>query len=186
MVGSLVGEIAKPIVEMEEQVIAPVIDMEEDIAMLFDDGYFSDDDSKGFEDEEEVWEVNEEWLMAPVTPPLMPVVPPPSTYEVGGPSTTAAEGQTFTLPASRFPVPSSVIEDLSTRMGTGYGVPDGSGRGHIRAGQYSGGAGSAGCDPARRGDYQIEPAGAGITGRCVAERFADSAVADHGFCDEQP
>ncbi|GKC01203.1 hypothetical protein Tco_0987339 [Tanacetum coccineum] len=87
MVGSLVGEIAKPIVEMEEQV------------------------------EEEVWEVNEEWLMAPVTPPLMPVVPPPSTYEVGGPSTAAAEGQTFTLPASRFPVPPSVIEDLSTRMG---------------------------------------------------------------------
>ncbi|GJZ87696.1 hypothetical protein Tco_0659306 [Tanacetum coccineum] len=117
MVGSLVGEIAKPIVEMEEQVIAPVIDMEEDIAMLFGDGYFSDDDSKGFEVEEEVWEVNEEWLMAPVTPPLMPVVPPPSTYEVGGPSTAAAEGQTFTLPAPRFPVPPSVIEDLSTRMG---------------------------------------------------------------------
>ncbi|GJX47009.1 hypothetical protein Tco_0272199 [Tanacetum coccineum] len=71
MVGLLVGEIAEPIVEMEEQVIARVIDMEEDITMLFGDGDFS-------EDEEEVWEVNEEWLMAPVTPPLMPVVPPPS------------------------------------------------------------------------------------------------------------
>ncbi|GJS73262.1 hypothetical protein Tco_0706103 [Tanacetum coccineum] len=102
---------------MEEQVIAPVIDMEEDIAMLFGDGYFSDDDSKGFELKEEVWEVNEEWLMAPVTPPPMPVVPPPSTYEVGGPSTAAAEGQSFSLPAPRFPVPPSVIEDLSTRMG---------------------------------------------------------------------
>ncbi|GKA33730.1 hypothetical protein Tco_0720159 [Tanacetum coccineum] len=91
--------------------------MEEDIAMLFGDDDFSDDDSEGFEDEEEVWEVNEEWLMAPVTPPPMPVVPPPSTYEVGGPSTAAAEGQSFTLPAPGFPVPPSVIEDLSTRMG---------------------------------------------------------------------
>ncbi|GKF49935.1 hypothetical protein Tco_0143186, partial [Tanacetum coccineum] len=33
MVGLVVGEIAEPIVKMEEQVIAPVIDMEEDIAM---------------------------------------------------------------------------------------------------------------------------------------------------------
>ncbi|GJX05636.1 hypothetical protein Tco_0191552 [Tanacetum coccineum] len=116
MVGPLVGEITEPIVEMEEQVIALVIDMEEDIAMLFGDGDFSDDNSEGFEDEEEVWDVNEEWLMAPVTPPLMPVVPPPSTYEVGGPSTTAAEGQSFTLPAPGFPVPPSVIKDLSTRI----------------------------------------------------------------------
>nr|GEU41917.1 hypothetical protein [Tanacetum cinerariifolium] len=52
MVGLVVDEIAEPIVEMEEQ------------------------------DEEEVWEVNEEWLMAPVTPPLMSVVPLLSTYEV--------------------------------------------------------------------------------------------------------
>ncbi|GJT65331.1 hypothetical protein Tco_1016811 [Tanacetum coccineum] len=89
----------------EEQVIARVIDMEEDIAMLFGDGNFSDDDSEGFEDEEEVWEVNEEWLMAPVTLPPMPFLPPPSTYEVGGPSTAAAEGQSFTLPAPGFPVP---------------------------------------------------------------------------------
>ncbi|GJV15218.1 hypothetical protein Tco_1360541 [Tanacetum coccineum] len=93
MVGLLVDEIVEPIVEMVEQVIVLVIDMEEDIAMLFEDGDFSDDDSKVFEDEEEVWEVNMEWLMALVTPPLMPVVPPPSTYEVG------------------------VIEDLCTRMG---------------------------------------------------------------------
>nr|GFA52847.1 hypothetical protein [Tanacetum cinerariifolium] len=69
MVGPLDDEIAKPIVEAKEQ----------------------DDDSEGF-DEDEVWEVNEEWLMALVTPSLMPVVPPPSIYEVGGPS-TAAEGQ---------------------------------------------------------------------------------------------
>ncbi|GKB96899.1 hypothetical protein Tco_0983036 [Tanacetum coccineum] len=54
MVGPLVDEIAEPIVEAEENVIAPVIDMEEDIAMLFDDGDFSDDDYEGLEDEEEV------------------------------------------------------------------------------------------------------------------------------------
>ncbi|GJY73957.1 hypothetical protein Tco_0478388 [Tanacetum coccineum] len=87
MVGSLVDEIAEPIVEAEEF------------------------------DEEEVWEVNKEWLMALVTPPLMPVVPLPSVYEVGGPSTAAAEGQSFPLPAPGLPVPLSMIEDLSTRLG---------------------------------------------------------------------
>ncbi|GKF31237.1 hypothetical protein Tco_0101035, partial [Tanacetum coccineum] len=71
---------------------------------------FSDEDSKGFEDKDEVWEVNEEWLMAPVTPPLMPVVPPPSNYEVGGSSTTAAKGQSFPLPTPGQPVPSSVSD----------------------------------------------------------------------------
>ncbi|GJY99597.1 hypothetical protein Tco_0517027 [Tanacetum coccineum] len=47
----------------------------------------------------------------------MPFVPPLSTYEVRGPSTAAAEGLSFTLLAPGFPVPPSVIEDLSTRMG---------------------------------------------------------------------
>nr|GEY23724.1 hypothetical protein [Tanacetum cinerariifolium] len=117
MVDLVIGELAKSIVEAEELVIAPMIDAEEDIAMLFGDDDFSDDNSDGFEDEEEVWEVNEEWLMAPVTPPPMPDIPSPSTYEVGGPSTTAAEGHYFTLPAPGFSVPPLVIEDLSTRMG---------------------------------------------------------------------
>ncbi|GKB29726.1 hypothetical protein Tco_0869127 [Tanacetum coccineum] len=54
MVVPVDDEIAEPIVGMEEQVIAPVINMGEDIAMLFGDGNFSDDDSEGFEDEEEV------------------------------------------------------------------------------------------------------------------------------------
>nr|GEY54377.1 hypothetical protein [Tanacetum cinerariifolium] len=87
MVGPLVDEIAEPIVEAED-----------------------DDDSKGFEDEEE-------WLIVPVTPPSMPVVPPPSTYEVGGPSNVATEGQPFTLLVPGFLMPPTVIEDLSTRMG---------------------------------------------------------------------
>ncbi|GKG01624.1 hypothetical protein Tco_0306329, partial [Tanacetum coccineum] len=90
--------------------------MDEDIAMLFGNDDFEDDDSKGF-DKKEVWEVDEEWLMAPVTPPPMPAVPSPSVYEVGGPSTAVAEGQSFPLPASRLPVPPSTIKDLSTRLG---------------------------------------------------------------------
>ncbi|GKB45927.1 hypothetical protein Tco_0896680 [Tanacetum coccineum] len=116
MVGPIVDETAEPIVEAEEQVISLVVDMDEDTAMLFGDDDFEDDDSEGF-DEEEVWKVNGEWLMAPVTPPPMPAVPPPSVYEVGGPSTTAVEGQSFPFPAPSLLVPLSVIEDLSTRLG---------------------------------------------------------------------
>ncbi|GJS07345.1 hypothetical protein Tco_0364141 [Tanacetum coccineum] len=85
--------------------------MEEELAALF-----GDDASDRF-DEEEVWEVNEEWLMAPTTPPPMLAVPPPSVYEVGGPSTAAAEGPSFPLPAHGLPIPSTVIEDLSTLLG---------------------------------------------------------------------
>nr|GFA15467.1 hypothetical protein [Tanacetum cinerariifolium]GFA15484.1 hypothetical protein [Tanacetum cinerariifolium] len=117
MVGPLVDEIVELIVEMEELVVALVIDIEEDMAMLFGDGDFSDDDSEGFEDEEGVWQVNKEWLMAPITPSLMSVVPPPSTYKVRSPFTAAAEGQSFPLPAPGLHVPPSVIEDLTTRMG---------------------------------------------------------------------
>nr|GEZ39295.1 hypothetical protein [Tanacetum cinerariifolium] len=57
MVGPIVDEIAKPIVKAEEQMITL---------------------------EEEVWEVNEEWLMALVTPLSMLAVPSPSVYEAGG------------------------------------------------------------------------------------------------------
>nr|GEU68355.1 hypothetical protein [Tanacetum cinerariifolium] len=72
--------------------IAPGIHPEKDIAMLYKDDDFSDDDSEGFE-EEKLWKVNKEWLMAPVTPPSVPAVQPLSVYEVG------------------------VIEALSTRLG---------------------------------------------------------------------
>ncbi|GKB68036.1 hypothetical protein Tco_0929448, partial [Tanacetum coccineum] len=42
----------------------------------------------------------------------MLAVQPPSIYEVGGPSTAAAEGPSFPHPTSGLPVPPSVIEDL--------------------------------------------------------------------------
>ncbi|GKC57853.1 hypothetical protein Tco_1085451 [Tanacetum coccineum] len=63
-----------------------------------------------------VKEGDEEFLMAPVTPPLVPVMPSPSTYEVGGSSTAAAEGHSFTLLPPEILLPSSVIKDLCTRM----------------------------------------------------------------------
>ncbi|GJV51314.1 hypothetical protein Tco_1447055 [Tanacetum coccineum] len=117
MVVPAIEEVAEPVAEAEEdQVIAPVVDMEEDLAALFGDDDFEDDASDGF-DMEEVWEVNEEWLMAPVTPPPILAVPPSSVYEVGGPSNAAAKGPSFPHSASGLPVPPFVIEDLSTRLG---------------------------------------------------------------------
>nr|GEV05104.1 hypothetical protein [Tanacetum cinerariifolium] len=62
-------------------------------------------------------QVNDEWLMAPVTPPLMPAVPPPSVYEVGGLSTAAFVGKSCPFPVPGLPILPSVIEDLSTRLG---------------------------------------------------------------------
>ncbi|GJT57590.1 hypothetical protein Tco_0992644 [Tanacetum coccineum] len=116
MVVPAIEEVVEPVAEAEEeQVIAPTIDMdeghmdasmmdmEEDLAALFGDDDFEDDASDGF-GEEEVWEVNEDWLMAPTTPPLMLAVPLPSVYKVGGPSTTVAEGPSFPHSASRLPV----------------------------------------------------------------------------------
>ncbi|GKB91065.1 hypothetical protein Tco_0963337 [Tanacetum coccineum] len=116
MVIPAIEEVAEPVAEAEEeQVIAPVVniaegqmnapvmDMEEDLAALFGDDDFEDDASDGF-GEEEVWEVNEDWLMAPTKPPPMLAVPPPSVYEVGGPSTTVAKGPSFPHPASGLPV----------------------------------------------------------------------------------
>ncbi|GKD89014.1 hypothetical protein Tco_1364521 [Tanacetum coccineum] len=117
LVDPVINELAEPMVEVEEQMVAPVIDMEEDLAMLFGDDGFSDDSLDDDEDDEEVWEVDEEWLMAPVIPPPMPDMPPLSTYDVGGPFTAAAEGHSLTLLAHGVPMPPSVIEDLCTRMG---------------------------------------------------------------------
>ncbi|GKC08391.1 hypothetical protein Tco_1000001 [Tanacetum coccineum] len=78
--------------------VAPAMDMEEDLAVLFgDDDDSGDDDSEGPEGDEEVLEMDEEWLIAPVTPSPMTVMPLPSTYEVGGSSTTVVEEHSLTL-----------------------------------------------------------------------------------------
>ncbi|GJV52408.1 hypothetical protein Tco_1448149 [Tanacetum coccineum] len=92
LVDPMIDELAEPIVEVEEQMVALVMNMEEDLAMLFgveDDS--SGDDFEGPKGDEKVWEMDEEWLMAPVMPPLMPVMPPTEYLRV--------------------------IEDLYTRMG---------------------------------------------------------------------
>ncbi|GKA18565.1 hypothetical protein Tco_0698480 [Tanacetum coccineum] len=125
MINPVIDELAEPIVEVEEQMVAPVMDMEEDLAMLFGDDDFSDDGLDDDEDDEEVWKMDEEWLMAPVTPPPMPVMPPLSTYKVGGSSTATVEGHSLTLLAPGVLVPPSVIKDLCTRMGNleyGHGL----------------------------------------------------------------
>nr|GFC24923.1 hypothetical protein [Tanacetum cinerariifolium] len=103
MVVPAIEEVVEPVVEGEE---------EQELAVLFGE----DDDSEDF-DEEEAWEVNEECLMAPVTPPSMPARQPPSVYEVRGPSTVVAEGPFFPYLAPRLSVPPFVIEDLSPRLG---------------------------------------------------------------------
>nr|GEY39322.1 hypothetical protein [Tanacetum cinerariifolium] len=55
-------------------------------------------------------------LMASVTPSRATVTVS-STYEVGCPSTATAEGPSFPLLAPGLPVPPTVIEDLSNRLG---------------------------------------------------------------------
>nr|GEV23400.1 hypothetical protein [Tanacetum cinerariifolium] len=49
-------------------------------------------------DDDDDWEDDVEWIMAPVTPPRATVTVS-STYEVGGPSTAVIEGPSFPLPA---------------------------------------------------------------------------------------
>ncbi|GJX44738.1 hypothetical protein Tco_0261414 [Tanacetum coccineum] len=76
-----IEEIGEPVaIAEEEHVIAPIVDvaegqidalmmdMEEDLAVIFGDEDFEDDTSNK-DGEEEVWAVNEDWLLAPTTPP---------------------------------------------------------------------------------------------------------------------
>nr|GEU40295.1 hypothetical protein [Tanacetum cinerariifolium] len=67
-------------------------------------------DKEEMDDDDDV-----EWLMASMTSPR-DTMTVSSTYKVGGPSTTAAEGPSFPLPAHGLPAPPTVIEDLSTRL----------------------------------------------------------------------
>nr|GEU52131.1 hypothetical protein [Tanacetum cinerariifolium] len=83
--------IAEPVDEAEGQVITLVVGKDEDIAMLFVDDDFKDDD-------------------------VTPTMQPSSIYEVRGPCTVAAEGLSFPLPTLGLPIPPSVIEDFSTRL----------------------------------------------------------------------
>nr|GFC19228.1 hypothetical protein [Tanacetum cinerariifolium] len=55
------------------------------------------------------WDDEVEWLMAPVTPPRATVTVL-STYEIGGPSTAIVERPSSPLIAPRLSVPPTVIE----------------------------------------------------------------------------
>ncbi|GJZ27597.1 hypothetical protein Tco_0572244 [Tanacetum coccineum] len=91
--GPLRADLMEPVVDpVIDDMMEPMENPNGDVDKLMDDDD-EDDDDEG-EDDEDGWEVNEEWLMAHVTPPLMLVVPPSSTFEVGGPS-TAASGPPF-------------------------------------------------------------------------------------------
>ncbi|GJU59173.1 hypothetical protein Tco_1236939 [Tanacetum coccineum] len=109
LLGELEAMVDEPmVIHAIEEVVEPLAEAEEE----------QDDASDGF-DEEEAWEVNEEWLMAPTIPPSMLLVPSPSVYEVGGPSTAAAEGPSFPHSASRLPVPLLVSD---TEVATGVTI----------------------------------------------------------------
>nr|GEW27554.1 hypothetical protein [Tanacetum cinerariifolium] len=66
-------------------------------------------------DDEDVLDEDEEWLMAPVTPPRATVTVS-STYEVGGPSTATFVGHTLTTMAFRVATQPQMIDDLCVRM----------------------------------------------------------------------
>ncbi|GJR08424.1 putative nucleotidyltransferase, ribonuclease H [Tanacetum coccineum] len=82
--------------EMDEPMVDPEFDEEE----------MDDDDG---------WEEDDEWLMAPVTPPRATVTVS-STYEVGGPSTATPVGHPLAIMAPGVATQPQVIDDLCTQM----------------------------------------------------------------------
>nr|GFA32123.1 hypothetical protein [Tanacetum cinerariifolium] len=62
------------------------------------------------------WDDEVEWLMAPVTPPRTTMTVS-STYEIGGPSTAIVERPSSPLPAPRLSVPPTVIENFKYPFG---------------------------------------------------------------------
>nr|GEU55747.1 hypothetical protein [Tanacetum cinerariifolium] len=71
LVDPVIDELAEPIVEVEEQMVAQVMGIEVDLVMLFGvEEDSSGDDFEGPKGDKEVWEMDEEWLMAPVTLPF--------------------------------------------------------------------------------------------------------------------
>ncbi|GJS47891.1 hypothetical protein Tco_0598012 [Tanacetum coccineum] len=148
--------------------------------------------SRGRRKEQESWEVNEDWLMAPTKPPPVLAVLPPSIYEVGGPSTAVAEGPSFPQVSPGLPVPPCMIEDLSTRLDNleyGHGqlvqrVIQGSDA-KIVAGVIIGEIGLRVLAVEGKMQVRRPKNDSGLAGRCAAKRHADPAVADYCYRDEQ-
>ncbi|GKC03642.1 hypothetical protein Tco_0995252 [Tanacetum coccineum] len=94
MVVPAIEEVAESVVKAEEQMAALVIDIEEDLAALFgEDDDFKDDDSESFDEDHRAS------MRLEVHPLRLP------------------KDHLFPHSASGLPVPPSVIEDLSTRLG---------------------------------------------------------------------
>ncbi|GKB55260.1 hypothetical protein Tco_0906013, partial [Tanacetum coccineum] len=177
MVDPIVEEVVELMVEAEKHMVLPVIYLEGDLIVLFgEDDDFEDDDFKG---EEEAWEVNKEWMMAPVTPPSVSFMPPPSVYEVRGPSIAAAEGPSFPLLAPGLLVPPSV-SDMEVAHGvsirkTGPKVSAVEGQMQVMASQMI------------QTVDRVEQIGAQVElGNNIAERHTDPAAADYDDRDEKP
>ncbi|GKC00710.1 hypothetical protein Tco_0986846 [Tanacetum coccineum] len=93
--------------EMDVPMENPGGGQDADMDMLMD-GDEADEDDEDEDDNEDDWDVDEEWLIASVKLPPMPVVPPPSVFEVCGPS-TAAPGLPFPMGLSLPEVVRSVV-----------------------------------------------------------------------------
>ncbi|GKC74860.1 hypothetical protein Tco_1120743 [Tanacetum coccineum] len=117
----------------------------------------------------------------------------------GGPSTAAAEGPSFPHSASGLPVPPSVIEDLSTRLGNleyGHGqlvkkviqVSDAEVAAGVTIKEFSPRVFAIEGQVSRLRPREMRrfSADSGFTGSYLAERHADSAAADCNFEDGQP
>nr|GEV64686.1 hypothetical protein [Tanacetum cinerariifolium] len=88
--------------EMDKPMENPWFDEEEELNEFMDD-------------DEDVLDEDEEWLMAPVMPPRATVTVS-STYEVGGPSTAMSVRYTLTTMASGVATQPQMIDDLCVRM----------------------------------------------------------------------
>ncbi|GJZ07352.1 hypothetical protein Tco_0541145 [Tanacetum coccineum] len=83
---------------MDEPIVDPGFDEEEELDEFMDD-------------DEDVWDEDEEWLMALVTPPRATVTVP-STYEVGGPSTATPVGHLLTTMTSRVATHEELVKKM--------------------------------------------------------------------------
>ncbi|GJV48438.1 hypothetical protein Tco_1438650 [Tanacetum coccineum] len=72
-------------------------------------------DKEVMDDDDDGWDEDDEWLMAPVMPPRATVTVS-STYEVGGPSAAMPVGHPLAIMAPRVATQPQVIDDLCIQM----------------------------------------------------------------------
>nr|GEZ98645.1 hypothetical protein [Tanacetum cinerariifolium] len=72
-------------------------------------------DEEEMDDDDDVWDKDDEWLMDPMTPPKA-IMTVSSTYEVGGPSAATPVGHPLAIIAPRVATQPQVIDDLYIQM----------------------------------------------------------------------